>query len=412
MAHHNCMTDATLDPSSCTSERHSTAVVVGGGASGIAALGNLLEVLGTDASVAWVDPHFQGGRINAKYREVPSNTKVCHFLAYVHAVKSFREIAQSASKPNAVTVLQNLPQDDTCSLHHAGDMLQMLSDGLLKDNRVSSWTGTVTDAEWDATESAWFLTIQDGAGNVIQCLRTPLVVYCTGASPTVVPLPTDISRVPELLELDIFLKPSLLPGVLPRDRDVCVGVIGASHSAVLVLMNLFTLSRNSHPLLRVRWFSRAKRLKYAEDRGDWILYDNTGLKGCAAQFAREHLDGERLLHSDVGKIVARVDCSGGPEQEAQAMRREIPGCDYVVQAVGFSTKALPIRQQNISFDHQTGDFIDQTTSSPIPGLHGAGIGFPERVVDPLGNVEYSVGFIKFMRFLERVVPKWVQASPK
>ncbi|KAI0836549.1 pyridine nucleotide-disulfide oxidoreductase-domain-containing protein [Hypoxylon sp. FL0890] len=412
MDHHSCMTSSNSDCSSCTLQRRPAAVVVGAGAAGIAALGNLLEVFRPESSIAWVDPHFQGGRINARYREVPSNTKVCHFLAYADGVEPFREIAQASSKPNAIAFLQSLPQDDTCSLRYAGDMLQMLSDGLLKNHRVSSWKGTVTHAEWDKTDSAWFLTVQDGDGNVVQHLRTPLVVYCTGASPTVVPLPTGISPVPDILELDIFLKPSLLSETLPRGRDVCVGVIGASHSAVLVLMNLFTLSRNSHPLLRVRWFSRAKRLKYAEDKGDWILYDNTGLKGCAAQFAREHLDGERLLHSDVGKIVTRIDCSGGPEQETQAMLREVPGCDYVVQAVGFSTRALPIKQQNASFDHQTGFFIDQTMHNPVSGLHATGIGFPERVVDPLGNVEYAVGFLKFMKFLKRVVPEWAQASPK
>ncbi|KAI1134145.1 pyridine nucleotide-disulfide oxidoreductase-domain-containing protein [Hypoxylon sp. FL0543] len=410
MDHHSCVTSSTSHPSRCTSQQRPAAVVVGAGAAGIAALGNLLEALGPESSIAWVDPHFQGGRINAKYREVPSNTKVCHFLAYADAVEPFREIAQTTPKPNAISLLQSLPQDDTCSLQYAGDMLQMLSDGLLKNNRVSSWKGTVTSAELDPTDSTWLLTVKDGTGNVIQQLGTRLVIYCTGALPTVVPLPSGISRKPELLELDISLKPSLLSETLPKDREVCVGVIGASHSAVLVLMNLFTLSRNSHPLLRVRWFSRAKQLKYAEDKGDWILYDNTGLKGCAAQFAREHLDGERLLHSEVGKIVARIDCSGGPEQETQAMLRDIPGCDYVVQAIGFSTKALPIKQQNAKFDNHTGTFIDQTTNKPIPGLHGAGIGFPERVTDPLGNVEYSVGFLKFMKFLKRVIPEWVQAS--
>ncbi|KAI2633204.1 pyridine nucleotide-disulfide oxidoreductase-domain-containing protein [Hypomontagnella submonticulosa] len=392
-------------------QRQVTAVVVGGGPSGIAVVGNLLDIC-PKSTIAWVDPHFQGGRINAKYTEVPSNTKVGFFLDYAKAVKPFRDIAEATPRPNAITTLQDLPQEETCSLGYAGDMLNVLSEGLLKDSRISSWKGIVTEAERNSTSSAWSLAVRDEARNSVERLEAPLVVYCTGSFPTTVPFPTGLSRQPELLDLDIALKPSLLAETLPKDRDICIGVVGASHSAILVLMNLYTLSQDSHPRLRVRWFSRATQLKYAEDKGDWILYDNTGLKGRAAQFARENLDGDRLLESDVGKIITRVDCSGGRDQEIQAMLKVMPECDRVVQAVGYTRNTLPSMKQDIEFDHQTGGFTDKKTNQPVPGLFGAGIAFPERVVDPYGNVEYSVGFIKFMRFLKRVVPNWVESSLK
>ncbi|KAI0006395.1 pyridine nucleotide-disulfide oxidoreductase-domain-containing protein [Xylariaceae sp. FL0662B] len=387
------------------------AVVVGAGAAGIAVVGNLLELLPPDSKIGWVDPLFEGGRINAKYREVPSNTKVSHFLSYAQGVEPFRKIAETTSKPNGISVLQDLPHGDTCSLQYAGNMLHTLSEGLLKHDRVASLKGTVLEVKRTSENPIWSLAVQDGDSDAIQRLTTPLVVYCTGAFPTTVPFPKGLSRIPEFLDLDTTLKPSLLAETLPRDRDIHVGVVGASHSAILVLKNLFELSQKSHPKLRVRWFSRAVKLKYAEEKGDWILYDNTGLKGIAAKFARENLDSDQLSRSDVGKIVTRVDCSGGLDQEKQAMLREMPGCDYVVQAVGYTTKPLPMRQE-VSFNHQTGGFINRKTNQPVPGNFGAGIGFPERVVDPLGNVEYAVGFIKFMRFLKRVVPGWVQALPK
>ncbi|KAI2617833.1 pyridine nucleotide-disulfide oxidoreductase-domain-containing protein [Hypoxylon sp. NC1633] len=382
------------------------AIVVGGGASGIATVANLLEHLPTTSSVGWIDPDFQGGRINDKYREVPSNTKVSHFLKYFTAVKPFRRIAETTPQPNAITALQNLPRNETCSLSYAGDMLQMLSDGLLKDRRVASWQGIVTGAK--RTRAKWSLDVHVyGTGS--RRLETPLVVYCTGSFPIVAPLPAAITRSPVLLELDVCLTPSLLSYVLPQDRDVCIGVIGASHSAVLVLMNLFSLSRKSHPQLRVRWFSRAINFKYAEDKGDWILYDNTGLKGSAAEFAREQLDGDKLLHSDAGKIITRIDCSGGPDQEKKEMIQHIPGCGFLVQAIGYRKNPLP-EMENKQFDNETGGFVDTATKTPIPGLYGAGIAFPERVVDPVGNVEYAVGFLKFMKFLQRVVPNWVKAT--
>lgn len=45
------------------------AVVVGAGPAGLAVVGTLLEKQLGD--IVWVDPCFQGGRVNRKYREVP-----------------------------------------------------------------------------------------------------------------------------------------------------------------------------------------------------------------------------------------------------------------------------------------------------------------------------------------------------
>lgn len=52
-----------------SSPQRCAAVVVGAGPAGLAAVGNLLEKqLG---NIVWVDPLFQGGRVNRQYREVP-----------------------------------------------------------------------------------------------------------------------------------------------------------------------------------------------------------------------------------------------------------------------------------------------------------------------------------------------------
>lgn len=53
-----------------SSDRKYEAVVVGAGAGGIGVVGNLLEV--QKAPLLWVDEGFDGGRLNRKYREVPS----------------------------------------------------------------------------------------------------------------------------------------------------------------------------------------------------------------------------------------------------------------------------------------------------------------------------------------------------
>ena len=53
---------------------HVEAIVVGAGSAGIAVVGNLVDQLqksSKDHKIAWVDPAFDGGRINRRYREVP-----------------------------------------------------------------------------------------------------------------------------------------------------------------------------------------------------------------------------------------------------------------------------------------------------------------------------------------------------
>ncbi|KFY31974.1 hypothetical protein V494_07895, partial [Pseudogymnoascus sp. VKM F-4513 (FW-928)] len=49
--------------------QHYGAIVVGGGPAGLATVGTLLDE--DVAPILWVDEAFQGGRLNAQYREVP-----------------------------------------------------------------------------------------------------------------------------------------------------------------------------------------------------------------------------------------------------------------------------------------------------------------------------------------------------
>lgn len=388
-----------------------SAIVVGGGPAGIAVLGNLLKKLPPEKRIAWVDPHFDGGRINPRYREVPSNTKVELFLKYARGVGPLNHIVQTTPTPNAVTALEELPQDETCSLSYAGDLLKMLSDGLRSHDRVEPCYGIVSEASRQNEE--WSLTVNDStSGKAVAKYTAPLVAYCTGSFPTTIPLPTAPgSNSPALLDLDTVLKPSALSEHIPKDKPVTVGVIGASHSAILVLMNLCKLAQTTHGHLGVRWFSRSPSLHYAVYKDGWILYDNTGLKGKAAQFAREQLDGDRLHTSEAGAIISRVDCSGGAWAEREAMLRDLPACDYVVQAIGFTRAELPAgMDREMEYDHETGGFVDAKSRDVVPGLFGAGIAFPARVVDPVGNVEYAVGFYKFMKFLKKVVPTWVSRT--
>lgn len=144
------------------------------------------------------------------------------------------------------------------------------------------------------------------------------------------------------------------------------------------------------------------------------MRDNTGLKGSAAEFARAELEDDKLATSPAGQVLTKIDCGGGKDAEAAQFAKYLPGCEYIIQAVGYTRDPLPQLLKGgeplaMEFDHDSGAFLESGSTRVIPGLFGAGIAFPERVVDPYGNVEYAVGFFKFMKFLKRVVPSWVKA---
>ncbi|KAJ6120298.1 hypothetical protein N7523_004578 [Penicillium sp. IBT 18751x] len=387
--------------------RKCAAVVVGAGPAGVAVMGNLLErQIGT---IAWIDPSFESGRVHRKYREVPSNTKVALFQAYATATQPFKTVIENSPRPNAFSTLAKLDQEKTCHLHYAADMIRDLTDGLIKMDPVHAYRGFVTAANLveKPSDNKWTVRIKRHDSEDELEIETSRLILCTGSHPTNIPVPIpglEISR----LDLDTVLKPSELAEVLPKSRPSTVAVVGASHSAILAILNLVTLARESHPHLRIKWFTRHP-LRYAEYMDGWILRDNTGLKGLAADFARAQLEDGVLGTSPAGQVLEKIDCGNG--KEAEMYSKYLPECSHIVHAVGFTRDPLPQlvkagRPLAMEFDHESGQFHERAGGKAIPGLFGAGIAFPERVVDPYGNVEYAVGFFKFMKFLKRVAPNW------
>ncbi|KAI7107120.1 hypothetical protein KC352_g36787, partial [Hortaea werneckii] len=144
----------------------------------------------------------------------------------------------------------------------------------------------------------------------------------------------------------------------------------------------------------------------------------TGLKGEAAVWAKENLEPDVFPQSPVSQYVEAISYDKGKEQEV--FEQHLPGSNFVVQAIGYTRDPIPALTtkdgKNIEayYDHETGHFNYAKESAggsfgdvaKLPGTYGAGIAWPERVKDPYGNVEYAVGFFKFMKFVKRVSPEW------
>lgn len=151
-----------------------------------------------------------------------------------------------------------------------------------------------------------------------------------------------------------------------------VAVFGSSRSAMIALPNLL-----AHPLKKVVNFYRSP-LRYAVHFDDWTLFDDTGLKGRAACWARQNIDGtypERL---------ERISVHDGIFRDALA------SCDRVVYAVGFQRRQLPATPQWGTLEGNPRNGI------LAPGLFGVGIAYPEYATDPYGVGAHRVGLQKFM----------------
>lgn len=409
------------------SEEIYDAVVVGAGPAGITAVGNLLEN-GVN-KILWVDEAFNGGRVNEYYREVPSNTKVKLFIDFATAVSPFRKVvgdlpsqgqtgkfgasgdAIAASSVNdKLQDLRKLDQEKGCRLSHAADMCLMLTNGLKHNPGITTQQGRVSEALLDDQTGSWTVHID---GEHEQSVQAKRLVLCTGSSPLDPPLSFEPNGL-QHIDLDVALSPTRLADLLASQDQTTVAVIGASHSAVLVLMNLTHLATTTRPDLKIKWFTRHP-LRYAEYEEGFIARDNTGLKGEAAVWAKENLEPETLPTSAISKHMTKIAYEKG--QEKQVYEEHMPGCSYVIQAIGYARNQIPTlrlastgKEVEPQFDHDRGLFSytrEDGGKQRLPGIYGAGIAFPQRVVDKkYGHEEFNVGFFKFMKAVKGWAPEW------
>lgn len=334
--------------------------VVGAGPAGIAAVGKLLDLGIPPATIAWVDPLFQVGDLGEKWRAVSSNTKVSLFLKYLHHCKSFRY----GAAPDFT--LNHLHPDKTCLLDEIAKPLQWVSNHLFE--AVNTFKTTVRALVLE--NQVWKVKTEQ------EVFGSQNVILAIGAEPKQLNYPNL-----KVIPLEVALRE------LPPLTGETVGVFGASHSAIIILQRLLETSAK-----KVINFYNSP-LKFAVYLKDWILFDNTGLKGEAAVWARKNIHGK---HPD---RLERVRISDPHFQ------KHLATCQSVIYAVGFEKRRPPETPQ-------IADLVYNEFNGIIaPGLFGLGIAFPQKTEDPFRNVEYNVGLWKFMAYLESVLPIWMQYGP-
>lgn len=338
--------------------------VLGAGPAGIAAVGKLLDQGIPAPHILWVDPQFKVGDFGQLWANVSSNTKVKFFTKFLLAVKAFDYEAQAGQ-----FALSQLDPEETCTLRYMVDPLQWITDKLLQ--QVPSLRSHITSIS--LADRQWHL--RDGETTY----KAKNVILATGASPTqlnysgktVIPFNTAID------------KGLLAAAVTASDT---IAVFGSSHSAIMILRYLVDLGTK-----QIINFYRSPT-KYAVDMGDWILFDNTGLKGQTAHWSREFIDG--VNPSNLKRYYA---------SDAN-IAEHLPACDKVIYAVGFDKRNSVLIDGFEDIEHNP--YIGLIA----PGLFGLGIAYPELKTDPFGSTESQVGLWKFMNYLNRVLPVWLNYS--
>jgi len=339
--------------------------VIGAGPAGIAAVGKLIDFGVEPHTIVWFDPEFKVGDFGSKWHKVHSNTKVKSFIKSFEDCNSFQ--FKTVSNKFAI---QDIDLEETCELSLAAQPLQWITDHLkLKVNILHEKVQHLKlhSRHWEINSSSQ----KNYAKNVILAI---------GAEPKSLEFANK-----EEISLDIALHPEKLQFSCKKD-DV-IGVFGSSHSAICILRNLL----EECSVNKVVNFYLSP-LRYAVYFEDWILFDNTGLKGTAADWARKHIDGKHP--ENLERVIL----------DEKNIHPSFTLCNKMIYATGFKKRHIAIEGiEKLEYNEKSGIIAS--------GLFGLGIAFPEAKHDCFGTLEYSVGIWKFIDYLNRVMPVWLQYSP-
>lgn len=334
--------------------------VIGAGPAGIAAVGKLLDANIAPNDIMWFDPAFQVGDLGQLWQNASSNTSVKLFLSFLHGVASFG-YHKAPDFP-----LNHLAPHATCTLSRIVEPLQWVTNHL--KTQVKTYQTTIHQLHH--AQRTWVLKSHDHTFHAKQ------VILATGSVPETLPYPI------KALPFEIAINPVRLAQSVNRQHTY--GVFGSSHSAIMIMHHLVDLG-----VKKIINFYRSP-CRYAVHMGDWILFDNTGLKGESAAWARAYIDGD--IPNNISRYLAT---------EAH-ISRYLSHCDEVIFAVGFK----PRTQLLIEDYHALAG--NPHVGILAPGLFGVGIAYPELVTDPYGNREFNVGLWKFLNYLNKVMPLWFQ----
>lgn len=333
--------------------------VIGAGPAGIAVVG-VLRDLGVE-KILWIDPEFNIGRLSV-YPTVVANNKNKFFVQFLESCKTFQECA-----PNAIADIKKFDLEKEYPLEIIIKPLNDITNCLRK--KIKNIKGSMQSLYFD--NDCWNISINDDTHTAYH------VILATGSHPKVL----DYADKSKIISLDRALDKSQLQNAVTQN-DI-IGVFGSSHSGILILKYLSEMSVKKI----INFYN--KPIQYMVDMGDWIFGGENGLKGVAAEWARN------VLEKNPPANLIRI------ESKEENIKQTLSECTKLIYAIGFERNEIPTIKESPDLKY------DPTTGIIAPRLFGIGIAFPEKTVDPLGNVEYRVGLNSFMNYAQRMIPSWI-----
>lgn len=417
------MTVAPSSPFFELAERR--AIIVGGGPAGVMAASSLaharIRCVVVDAS------GFDVGRLSRfAAADVPANTKLVNLLAqfesapqvvYSRSSHAALEILRSSGKP--MPLLE--PYDAAgplgwCSIEDMIGPLRAMTRELLQSAYVTCVPGVVEGLLLNTKTMVWTAYGTTTGGKVRDKFEVTgcALILGTGAEPrsfSLPRLPDDIVA-PTVIDMETALNQQQLAavlGVVPTvsgcvakdNRDgVVVGVVGNSHSGVLILENLRNLcekqgdrcvASDAGKIKEVRLMTRdGNGCRLAIWDGQEYRFTNSGLKGRAATFARRYLTLERE------ELRGNIKREPWPELREIAIPRivaagsKLPpdaviGCTHLIQAVGYTSSPLP--PLNVDGNSVPTEVWHPTNLQPRDTLRELGSPLLQLVLDSVAQAE-------------------------
>ena len=330
--------------------------VIGAGVAGICMIARLLDNNIPANQIVWVDPDYKVGDLGKYWHMVPSNTDVSLLLTSLAQSRAF-----SFNKFTKRFSIQDSDPNKTIPLIQLVQPLQAISDNLRK--QVIVCPGCVSKLSYLEN---WQITIDN-----TQQILSKNVVLATGSEPN-----APLYDVPNFIPLTTALDPQKLAISVNSDDNVLV--FGSSHSAILVMKNLIEAGVGKI----VNVFRR--HLIYAEKHGDKTKYDNTGLKGIAAIWAKSHIE---------TKLLENISRHHIDEADIALLLKESTKQIY---ATGFR------RRENIATNINLNDYNEHTARIDT-NIYGIGIAYPLFLEDHFGIKEYKVGLDSFLSQADSII---------
>lgn len=334
--------------------------VVGAGPAGILTVALLIDHQIPASSIAWVDPEFKVGAFGKYYQDVPGNLSTKQWMAVFDGCDHLKKCPF-----NVMGYFNSMDPEAFYPLSFIAYPLEEITDWLLTETH--GFKEKVNEMRYE--DDNWCLSLDNSQ------IKARKVVLATGSRPKSLKYPG-----PQEIPLNIALdKSKLSQYVNPEDT---IGVVGSAHSAVIAIMFLneigvkHIINLYKHPF------------DYIIQSEKGPINVETGLKGYAAQFAREIIEKQGIPN------LTRV-------LNMDSQDEILKQCTKVIYAIGFEQEIMPWNK---------GKAIEYNDVTGVIGknLFGIGIAFPEKKADGANKLEHRVGMPHFLTYGKRVIKEWIK----